>query len=588
MSDSSAKEPSISGDPSDTSVRSRLRDKEGVVGKVLNGKYRVLEILARGGMGAVYRAEQLPLGRPVALKLIHSALDDDHPDSEFQKRFFLEAASCAKLTHPNIVIIHDFGEIELSPGRTSAYMAMELLEGTTLHDVLKSEAPLTFGRALRITREVARALREAHRQSMVHRDLKPTNVMLSRTSDGESVKVLDFGLVKLLRDDSEQLTREDLFMGSPKYMAPEQVERGPLDGRADLYALGVLAYEMLSGRVPFAGEHQVQTLMAHVRDAPPPLPDDVPASITTIVMKLLEKQPADRFQSADALVGELDRVLGTLGTDADRRANPSTMTAAKETTVSRKLRREVEAELAKPPVIHPKLAEPAAPGEAPATPRDDAPATESVEPRETPTAAPSIATPSGSRGLLWVGALGLVGIGLAAAALSWSAERGAPDRHTPASGPRASDTHASDTHTTDPPSAPTTPAPEPSPRAFTVFIASTPPGAEVFRGEERLGTTPTFTEIAPTDVAAHGLSFRVSLPGHAPYLWTQGASSEDVHVLAVLEPLAEPTPTITPDRSLDPRAAPPDPRVSRRSTPPRTSSTAMTATLTEDELRSSR
>ncbi len=491
------------------------RDKEGVVGRVLNGKYRVIEIIARGGMGAVYRAEQLPLGRPVALKLIHSALDDDHPDSEFQKRFFLEAASCAKLTHPNIVVIHDFGEIELSPERRSAYMAMELLDGTTLHDVLKVEAPLTYGRSLRVTREIARALREAHRQEMVHRDLKPTNVMLSRTSDGESVKVLDFGLVKLLRDDSEQLTREDLFMGSPKYMAPEQVERVPIDGRADLYALGVLLYQMLSGRVPFDGEHQVQTLMAHVRDAPPTLPPAVPEAIVAITMRLLEKRPDDRFASADALITEVDRVMATLGADADRRADPSTMTQAKETTISKRLRHEANVQLAAAPLL------------ATPTPAITAAPESEVAPEPSPKGAP--ATPSAdtappSRGLLWAGAIGLLGLGLVAAALAWSS---AGDE------PRARPEPIVPTTTRE-----TTTAPTPAePQAFNVFIASTPPGAEVLRGTERIGTTPTFSRITPDELSHGGITFRVVLEGHVPYSWTQGASSEDVHVDAALETL---------------------------------------------------
>ncbi len=234
---------------------------EALVGRSIGGKYRIESVLGRGGMGTIYVAEQQPLGRKVALKVLHPNLGGaGHEDPEFAKRFLLEAATLSQLAHPNIVVVHDYGSLE--EDAASCFMVMELVDGQTINDVLRQGHfdPL---RALRITREIARALRAAHNLGVVHRDLKPSNVMLCAGPEGESVKVLDFGLVKVVRDDSEELTAEGRFLGSPRYMSPEQIQRLPMDGRSDLYSLGVILYRMLCGAVPFAGDQAVQTLMAH-------------------------------------------------------------------------------------------------------------------------------------------------------------------------------------------------------------------------------------------------------------------------------------------------------------------------------------
>src|SRR5690606_6608170 len=177
-----------------------------------------------------------------------------------------EASICAKLTHPNTVTIFDYGRTD----DDIYYIAMELLEGRTLHRCLRDEGFLPADRALHIARQVCRSLREAHNQGVIHRDLKPANIFLVRHGDENAfAKVLDFGLVKDIAEGSEELTQTGLFMGSSKYMFSEQIRGEKVDGRCDVYALGVILYEMLSGKVPFDRPNSVNILMAHVHEAAP-------------------------------------------------------------------------------------------------------------------------------------------------------------------------------------------------------------------------------------------------------------------------------------------------------------------------------
>ena len=221
-----------------------------LVGRVINDRFRIISVIARGGMGRVYRAEQVPLGRLVAIKTLDprsNATGDSDP--QFQQRFFLEASVASKLQHPNTVTVFDYG-------RTADgiyFIAMELVEGRSLFHLIREEAPLTGDRVIHIAMQIARSLREAHRLDVIHRDLKPGNVLLTRHGDEDDfVKVLDFGLVKHVETESEQeLTKAGLFMGSPKYMSPEQIRGERVDARSDVYALGVVMYEMVTGKVPF-------------------------------------------------------------------------------------------------------------------------------------------------------------------------------------------------------------------------------------------------------------------------------------------------------------------------------------------------
>lgn len=275
-----------------------------LLGRLVQDKFRIHSLLARGGMGRVYRAVQEPLGRTCAIKVVNAGFGAVDP--EFQRRFYLEASVLSKLTHPNTVTVYDYGKTD----DDMFYMAMELLEGRTLHRAIREARAFTESRALHIVRQVCRSLREAHALGVVHRDLKPANVFLVKHGDeSDFVKVLDFGLVKHLNEKpEEQLTQTGLFMGSPKYMAPEQIEGGQVDARTDLYAIGVLLYEMLTGKVPFERATSVATLMAHVNDPVPSMFDlnrGLHPDLVAITMRCLEKDPAQRFESMDALLTAL-------------------------------------------------------------------------------------------------------------------------------------------------------------------------------------------------------------------------------------------------------------------------------------------
>lgn len=281
------------------------------LGKVLSGRYEILAPLGAGGMGRVYRAVQHPLDRLVALKV----LDPHHDrarDPGFEKRFLLEASATAKLRHPNTVTVHDYGRSEDGV----YYIAMELVEGETLRQVLSKRGPLPWPRALVIGAQVARSLREAHRLGLVHRDLKPANIMLLATEDGDdAVKVLDFGLVKdftLSSGEGEQngeLAEARVLIGSPLFVSPEQI-RNQADPRSDIYSLGIVLFQAISGRTPFTGDDPYDLFAKHLRERPPQLKDlaAVPAEVNDLVMKCLEKARTARFQSMDELLQAMRRI----------------------------------------------------------------------------------------------------------------------------------------------------------------------------------------------------------------------------------------------------------------------------------------
>ncbi|MBS2029844.1 MAG: serine/threonine protein kinase [Deltaproteobacteria bacterium] len=292
----------------------RAEATDPLVGKVLNGRFKVLERIGAGGMGRVYKALQAPLDRPVALKVLNPNYATDQ-DPAFAKRFILEASVSSKLTHPNSITIFDYGRSE----EGTFFIAMEYLQGRTLHQAIAAEGCLNAPRVVHIARQICRALREAHGLGIVHRDLKPANVMLLHHGDDEDfVKVLDFGLVKFFSEgqnpspEEGELTQGGIFLGSPTYMAPEQA-RNQADPRSDIYSLGIVLYHMLSGRPPFSGKAPVDIILKHVNEAPPPFRPElkVPADLEAVVMRSLAKDPAARFQSMDEFLEALKR-LGTI------------------------------------------------------------------------------------------------------------------------------------------------------------------------------------------------------------------------------------------------------------------------------------
>jgi serine/threonine-protein kinase len=283
-----------------------------LIGRLINDRFKISALIARGGMGKVYKAEQAPLGRQCALKVLNPNYSGEH-DPEFHKRFFLEASISAKLTHPNTVTIFDYGRTD----DNIYYMAMELLEGRTLHRALREEGPFTEERATHIARQICRSLREAHSLGVIHRDLKPANVYLIEHGDEtDFVKVLDFGLVKNIDEGKgEDLTQTGLFMGSPKYMAPEQIRGEHVDARTDIYALGIMMYEMITGKVPFDRPNSVNILMAHVNEKVPALRDMNPSiqvseAFEAAIFKCVEKRQEDRFTTMDEVLAALKRAGG--------------------------------------------------------------------------------------------------------------------------------------------------------------------------------------------------------------------------------------------------------------------------------------
>lgn len=279
---------------------------EHLVGCLIASRYLVRRVIARGGMGVVFEAEQLPLGRTVALKIL-LPLPGNSEAGNFEKRFMLEAASLARLSHPSCVTLHDYGE---TPEGT-CYLVMEYVEGRTLSELLHETGPLPFTRASHLMMQVCRALAHAHRHGVIHRDLKPSNLLVQKPDDGdEQVKVVDFGLVKLARDDPG-LTRSGTIMGSPHCMSPEQILGEEIDERTDIYAIGVLLYRCLVGEFPFTGLNSAATMIAQVQQPVPSLkercPDPaLPAGVDAIVRRCLEKSPSKRYSRMQDLLVELE------------------------------------------------------------------------------------------------------------------------------------------------------------------------------------------------------------------------------------------------------------------------------------------
>ena len=293
-----------------------LRDgNDPLLGTTIDGRFTILGRLGRGSMGAVYRARQEAVGRDVALKLVRQ---DRAHDPETKGRFEREARAISALVSPHTVTAFDFGEAEDG----SWFLAMEMLEGETVGERLRRVGRFDWLDAVRFTRDALKSLAEAHDKGIIHRDLKPDNLFLSRvpSSGGgieqEACKVLDFGIAKWSRNDDEtkidQLeTQAGTVFGTPRYMSPEQAQGTPLDARSDLYSLGVLLYQMLSGRAPFVDDDAVVVMARHIKDAPPPFASikpevKVPSSIEAIVWRVLAKSPNDRPDSAEQMIAELD------------------------------------------------------------------------------------------------------------------------------------------------------------------------------------------------------------------------------------------------------------------------------------------
>jgi beta-lactam-binding protein with PASTA domain/tRNA A-37 threonylcarbamoyl transferase component Bud32 len=268
-----------------------------LINTLFDGRYRILRKLGTGGMANVYLAEDEVLGRRVAIKI----LNDRHAgDDQFVERFRREAKNAASLSHPNIVSIYDRGEAE-----GTYYIAMEYLDGRSLKELIVARGPAPINLAIDYARQILAAIRFAHRHGIVHRDIKPHNVLVD--AEGR-LKVTDFGIA---RAGASQMTEAGSIIGTAQYLSPEQAKGAPVDQTSDLYSVGVVLYELLTGVVPFSGETPVEIAMKHLSTVPPPPSakrKDVPRDLDLVVMRALAKDPAERYQSAEEMDADLRRI----------------------------------------------------------------------------------------------------------------------------------------------------------------------------------------------------------------------------------------------------------------------------------------
>jgi tRNA A-37 threonylcarbamoyl transferase component Bud32 len=273
----------------------QYREMRAERGYLVAGRYELADLIALGGMGEVWRARDLVLNRPVAVKLLRS---EHAGDAAFLARFRDEARHAASLAHPNIATVHDYGEQD-----GWAFLVMELVEGESLAARLARTGPTGAAPVIGVLGQVADALAVAHRAGIVHRDVKPANILL--TPDGR-VKLTDFGIAKAMGGSSH--TASGVVVGTARYLSPEQATGAPTSPASDVYALGLVAYEMLAGRPPFTGTSDVAAALAHVRDLPPSLPADVPPALGTLIGESLAKDPARRPVDAATFAGRLRAV----------------------------------------------------------------------------------------------------------------------------------------------------------------------------------------------------------------------------------------------------------------------------------------
>jgi len=289
------------------------------IGRTVAAKYRVEQMIGEGGMGKVYKATQLALDKPVVLKVLRAALlSDERTVARFQR----EAKAASRLNHPNSINVLDFGQSEDG----ALYIAMEYVQGRDLHHILAREWPLPESRIIRIMGQVLSALADAHSASVIHRDLKPENIMVEqRRGEPDFVKVLDFGIAKIIDgtdDEGPALTRAGFVCGTPEYMSPEQARGARLDLRSDLYAVGVILYQLCSGLLPFDSDSAVGFATKHLNEQPPTpsrrRPEaKVSPAMERLIMRALSKSPEDRPQTADQFRAEL------IAIEKERRAQVS-------------------------------------------------------------------------------------------------------------------------------------------------------------------------------------------------------------------------------------------------------------------------
>jgi serine/threonine-protein kinase len=523
-----------------------------LVGSIVNGKFHVRSAIARGGMGRIYFATQVPLERPVALKVVQADGDREH-ESHFLRRFLQEASILAKLQHPNVVTLFDYGKIEGSAVERY-FIAMEYLAGETLAHRLAARAPLPSSEALALFRQIARGLREAHARGIVHRDLKPSNIILVPEGDGgELVKLVDFGIGKVLERGAgnDDLTQDGMMVGTPKYMAPEQFE-GTASPASDLYSLGTILYQALTNRLPFQGNSLAEFMVAKFAHPVPRLRDvnpscDASERLEALVLRLLLRVPEQR-PTLDDIFSQLAACEEeTFGTSAGRRmatggymavlsatggsATPAPMLPPPNTGVYAMAPASTPSPQSSLRVPHTIVASapPAATGMPTFTPRPMATST-------TPSATPK----AGGAGLGAAVAMAVLLVGGGALYFARGALRGGPpDAST------AAQTGTGQTVQTGPSAqtGPTGSGPSATPSfvpnaadatAFSIALDSNPPGANVYEGERLVGITPMQLKVERSSVSREPRAFVLKKDGYANATVVQGPSDGDVRSVVAL------------------------------------------------------
>ncbi|CAN5199288.1 hypothetical protein BH11CYA1_BH11CYA1_27870 [soil metagenome] len=301
--------------------------RDPMVGTCLMGKYDIIDVIGHGGMGVVYKGRQVLMDRTVAIKMLQS---QHIADSMSVKRFHQEGKAASKMNHPHVITVYDFG---VTPTSGQPFIVMDYLLGTDLSTIIKDEGQLGVERSLKILAQSTDALDHAHRMGVIHRDLKPSNIMLIDYEDEKDyVKVVDFGVAKLISAGGEQqrLTQMGEVCGSPVYMSPEQCQGLELDSRSDIYSMGIVIYETLTGRLPILGKTMVETMSKHITEAPPRFsevrPDlYIPERLEAVVFKALSKDRADRQQSMAELTRDLDTAIPRAGKSQVLRTDFPTM-----------------------------------------------------------------------------------------------------------------------------------------------------------------------------------------------------------------------------------------------------------------------
>ena len=279
---------------------------DAVRGRLLDGRYRVGSRIARGGMASVHEAHDIRLDRTVAVKIMHPGLGDGD-SGDFAERFVREARAAARLSHPNVVAVYDQGDDD-----GTVFLVMELVPGHTLRDVVSEESPMAPSRALALLEPVVSALASAHRNGLIHRDVKPENVLIA---DDGRVKVADFGLAKAISAETQHTATQGVLIGTVSYLAPELVVDGRADARADVYAVGVVLYELLTGVKPHEGETPIQVAYKHVHhDVPPPSErvPELPAYVDALVARATARDRSLRPADAAILLHQVHRVANAL------------------------------------------------------------------------------------------------------------------------------------------------------------------------------------------------------------------------------------------------------------------------------------